>query len=91
MSAGQKYMDDLNLGLKYTVNMDVLQEDFRINCKGKIGKPVFDIMIELCASYHYSKTPLGYVYNQIKQKNDYIERNIQNYDNDIVKKIQLIY
>ena len=72
MSVGQKYMDELDLGLTYTVNMDVLQNDFRINCKGKIGKPVFDIMIELCASFHYSKTPLGYFYNKIYKKNYYI-------------------
>jgi len=47
-------------------------------------------MIELCASFHYSQTPLGYDYEGQEQKNDFIERNIQNYDNNIVKKIQLI-
>ena len=84
---GQKYMDEQDLNLKYRVNMDVLlQKNFEIKCEGKIGKDIFDIMIELCASFHYSTTPLGYVYKEEKQKNDYIERNIQKYDNDIVKK-----
>jgi len=34
-------MDKQELNLKYTVNMDVIKKNFKIDCKGKIGKEIF--------------------------------------------------